>query len=305
MKKVKKAEKAKKKKVLVCGAGSIGIYLGVKLNSKKHDVKLFGRRKLKLAGKEIILGNKKFKVPESTFKIPKNQKHDFIFIATKLYDFEEMVKLIKKNNVRGLIICAIQNGLVDTSKCSKILERKIVPITVFSGLNLSGNRLQIHPTPVGWKTDLSKEGKEVSKLLADAGIPCSADKNFDSLRAEKTIVNCCLNTLSAIENKTFYSLFENKKTRERIEKLFDECYDILKKKHKLDKKDKVKRRLFNHWSKLKHYSSTCQDLHSGRPVETPYFNGYILKLGEKYKIPAENNKKLVEEMEILAQARKR
>ena len=41
-----------KKRVLICGAGSIGIFLGAKVYSKKHEVYLFGRRKLKAAENE-------------------------------------------------------------------------------------------------------------------------------------------------------------------------------------------------------------------------------------------------------------
>ena len=288
------------KKILICGAGSIGIYLGVNLNSKNHDVKLFGRRKLKEIGEEIFIKDKKFKVPEKIFHLPRNEKFDFIFITTKLYDLEKMVKLIRKNNVKGKLFAGIYNGLVDTSKYSKILNQKIIPITVFSGFGLSGNKLIVNPTPMGWVTENSSDGKKVSRLLLDANVPCKSNKNFDFLRAEKTIVNCCLNALSAIENKPFCDLFKNKKTRERIEKLFEECYNILSKQYKLKRKDKIKKRMFENWKNLKHYSSTCQDIRSGRKNEVKFFNGYIVELGKKYKIPAENNKKIMKEINLLA-----
>ncbi len=46
------------KKILICGAGSIGIYLGAKLHAKDHDVTLFGRSKLQNVGSEIFINNK-------------------------------------------------------------------------------------------------------------------------------------------------------------------------------------------------------------------------------------------------------
>jgi len=287
----------KKQNILICGAGSIGVYLGVKLYSKGHNVRLFGRRKLKkVEGDKIFIDGKKFNIPEKIFEIPHGEKYDVVFVTTKLYDIDYMIHEIKKKKIKSPIIVNIQNGLVNMSRYNKILKKKIIPITVFSGLNLSGNKLHVSPTKVGWVTENSVNGKKISKLISSSGIKCHADKNFDSLRAEKTIVNCCLNVLSAIENKPFSELFHHNKTRERIEKLFDECYNIVSKEYKLDDANKMKQRMIKYWANLKHYSSTCQDLHSGRPTEAKFFNGYMIELGLKHKLPVENNKKIMREI---------
>ena len=87
--------------------------------------------------------------------------------------------------------------------------------------------------------------------MLDVKIPCSADKKFNLLRAEKTIVNSCLNALSAVENKPFCDLFSNKNTRKRIDQLFDECYNVLGKKYNLDKKEKMRKKMVKQWSKLR------------------------------------------------------
>ncbi|MEK6936118.1 MAG: 2-dehydropantoate 2-reductase [Nanoarchaeota archaeon] len=290
----------KPKKILICGAGSIGIYVGAKLYHKKHDVTLFGRRKLRGVDGEVFINNKRFDVPKGVYKIPKNEKYDFIFITTKLYDLDYMINLLKRNKIKGPIFIGIQNGIVDVSKYEKILKKKIIPITVFSGFNLNKNKLNVTPTPIGWKTEFSKQGKEISAILLDAKIPCHADKSFDRLRAEKTVINCCLNALSAIENKPFSYLFKNNKTKERIEKLFEECYEAIKKEHELDEKHKIKKRMFEHWKNLNHYSSTCQDIHSGRKNEVKFFNGYIVELGKKHNILVENNKEILRDIRKIA-----
>lgn len=286
-----------KKRILICGAGSIGIYMGALLHAKKHDVHLFGRRKLKNVEENyVIIKNKHFEIPEKFFEIPKKGRYDFIFITSKLYDFAEVARLIKKSKSKAKIIAAVQNGLVDISKQSKLLGKKIIPVVVFSGFNIKNNEIHVNPTPTGWKTEPSDSGKKIAKLLHDAGIPCTSDKKFDSLRAEKTVVNCSLNCLSAVENKTFKELFESRRALERIKKLFEECYDILKQEHELDNKEKIKKKMFEHWRKLKHYSSTCQDLKSGRETEARFFNGYIVEIAKKYGLPFRYNKEILEEM---------
>src|SRR4030042_748766 len=234
-------------RMLICGAGSIGIYLGVKLHEKGHDVKLFGRKKLGSTKESIIIDNKKFEIPKKLFKIPKNEKFDFVFL----------------------------------------------------GFNLSGNKIIVKATPVGWKTENSATGKKIIRVISNAGIKCTTAKNLDSMRAEKTIINCCLNGLSAIEKKSFNLLFRNKKTRERIEKLFYECNNILKQEYNLDSAEKIKKRMYKNWSKLNHYSSTYQDLVSGRKSEIGFFNGYIVELRKKYNLPTDNNEEILEDFKRL------
>lgn len=285
--------------MLICGAGSIGIYLGVKLHEKGHDVKLFGRKKLGSTKESIIIDNKKFEIPKKLFKIPKNEKFDFVFLTTKLYDLEKMIKSIKNSGMKYSVIAEIQNGLVDTSKYKKMLNKNLIPVCVFSGFNLSGNKIIVKATPVGWKTENSATGKKIIRVISNAGIKCTTAKNLDSMRAEKTIINCCLNGLSAIEKKSFNLLFRNKKTRERIEKLFYECHNILKQEYNLDSAEKIKKRMYKNWSKLNHYSSTYQDLVSGRKSEIGFFNGYIVELGKKYNLPTENNEEILEDFKRL------
>lgn len=289
-----------KKRVLICGAGSIGVYVGTSLHLRNHDVKLIGRRKLRKVKETIDIEGKKYDVPEKIFRFPKNYETDFVFVTTKLYDFGHMINLIKEKKVKYSRIAAVQNGLVDTSKYSKILKKKIIPITVFAGFNLIGNKILVRPTKIGWVTEYSQEGREISKILLDAGIPCTPRKNFDSLRAEKTIVNCCLNALSAIENKKFCDLFKNKEIKKRINNIFEETYNILKNKYRLREFDKMKKDMFKTWAKMEHYSSTYQDIKSGRQNEVPFFNGYIAELGRKYSLPVEHNLAIINDINNIA-----
>jgi len=285
-----------KKRVLVCGAGSIGIFLGAKIYSKKHEVHLFGRRKLRAAEnkkEEVYINNKKFRLPLQLYKMPKKVRYDFIFITSKLYDLDYIIKLIKKSKLKGKTFVGIQNGIVDISKYKKILKRKIIPICIFGGFRIEKNNIKSLPTSVGWLTEYSKDGKEISRFLSNCGIKCRAKKNLDAFRAEKMIVNCSLNGLSAIEKKTFKELFSKKGTKERINRLFDECHNILKQKYSLDEKEKMKKEFFRNWHNVNHYSSTYQDLISRRKSEINFFNKVLVNFGKRYNLCTEENKKIL------------
>lgn len=290
----------KDKKILICGAGSIGIFLGTILHSNNNQISLFGRRKLKEVKETVIINGKKYPVPEKIFNLPKNEYYNYIFITSKLYDIEKILKMISKKRLKTRIFIGIQNGLVDKSVYKNYLNKKrFVPICVFGGFRIEKSNIYSSPTSIGWVAPCSKEGIEISKFLSENGILCRADKKFESLRAEKMIVNCCLNALSAIEKKPFKDLFSNKFIKERIFRLFEECYNILKKDYPLGDFENMKKRLFENWHSVNHYSSTYQDAVSGRKSEINFFNGFIVRIGKKHKINAEENKKILEDFKKL------
>jgi len=69
------------KRVLICGAGSIGIYLGLMLHTHNNYVELFGKRKLKEIKDHIKINNKQFKIPKKIFNVTKN---NYLFIYLRL-----------------------------------------------------------------------------------------------------------------------------------------------------------------------------------------------------------------------------
>lgn len=283
-------------KILVCGAGAVGIYLGVLLTSKENEVTLLGKRKLKATPHYIFINHKRMQVPEKVYKMPLKQHFDFIFVTVKLYDLEIILEQLKKNQVTCSILVSIQNGLVDNKKYQKIIgKQRIIVLSVFEGFRLLEDQLLMTPTEMGWKVENTQEGKEVSRLLLDAGILCKPEPELNTYRAEKTIVNCCLNALSAIEKKPFDELFASEHIRKRIDVLFQECYAVLSKEYHLEDPKIIQTRMYRVWSHMNHYSSTYQDVLSGRKTEIDFLNGYIVSQGQKLGIETPENKKVVAE----------
>ncbi len=282
-----------KQRVLICGAGSIGIYLGTLLKSKGHDVTLFGRDKLSTIGDSIFIKNKTFLTPQKIFRLPNKKDFDYIFVTTKLYDLDNMMYLIKEHSIKAPLIISIQNGLVNTSQYNKITKCRVTPVSVFAGYRLVKNKIITNETKLGWRVEKSREGIKALKIIRSAGISCYTDLKFDSIRAEKVIVNCCINALSAIKRKPIKYLFKHKSTKTIINKILEESFNVLSKEHKLDNLRLIKQRLYENWSNSNHYSSTYQDLVSGKKTEINFFNGYIKKLGKKYNLPVEENKFIV------------
>ena len=285
-------------RILIVGAGSIGVYLGTLLSVKGNDVFLLGRSKLKKLHDTILIGNTPYKLPKRIYSFPKKGSYDFVFITSKLYDLQKNLKLLIKKNVKSEYLVSIQNGLVDEDIYKPYLgNSKFTTISIFEGFRLVENQLIVSHSKTGWKTEDSNIGKKVSLLLLESGIKCSVDSNLDSAKAEKMIMNCCVNLLSAIEKKTFYELVRNTKTKNKIEGLFDETYLVLSKIVKMRSRKDLKKLFYETVSPMRHYSSTYQDAISGRKTEIDFLNGYIVKLGKKYNLSVAENKKLISEFQ--------
>lgn len=283
-------------KILIIGAGSIGVYLGTLLSSRGHDVLLLGRKKLKKLHETILIEETPYKLPKRTYKPPKEESFDYIFIASKLYDLQNNLKLILENNLKTNYLISIQNGIVEERIYKPYVKNiKFASISVFEGFRLIENQLTASHSKIGWKTDDSEAGIAVSKLLLDAKINCTTEADLDSIKAEKTIMNCSVNLLSAIEKKTFFELCSNEKTLKIVDALFEESYKTLSGLYKLKEKKIFKKEFYDTVTPMRHYSSTYQDAISNRRSEAEFLNGLIVRLGKKNRIPTPENQKILKE----------
>ncbi len=221
--------------ILVYGAGAVGIYLGTMLQHSGHHVSLVGKRKLFSLGKSIHINNKKYSLPPKYTRISKT-RYDVIFLTTKLYDSQKALQEIKK--LKYSILCVVQNGLVEPSFYGTLLDDpRLITVSVFQGYNLVGENIITSKSKQGWVITHSKQGKMVQEMLSNAKINAHTSNKIDQLRAEKMILNCSVNALSAIYDLPIGEIMYNQKTRELSKALFDESYAVLSRIYPLEKKD--------------------------------------------------------------------
>lgn len=283
-------------KILIVGVGAIGIYLGCKISDVGHSVTLVGRRKLRSLGDSITIDKKKYPVVGRAYKIPKNEKFNFIFIASKINDVKKILEKLKKNNIKSKHIIGIQNGFVDHLEYEKYLKgSKFVSVSVFEGFRVEKNILHVSHSKKGWKTNNSKEGLLVAKFLRGANIRCTVENNLERIRAEKMLINCSVNVISAVECKTFYDMVRDKKIRVRMNSVFDETYNVLNKILKMKNREVLRKALYDMVMPMHHFSSTCQDVMDKVNTEVDFLNGWVTEHGKKFKVNVKENEKLVKE----------
>jgi len=280
------------KKILIYGAGSIGSYLATKLFAKGHDVDVIGRDKAKAIGNKIYINGVEYDFPKVYDDIDSNKKYDYVFLTSKYYDLKRNLETISNSGVKVDLIVLIQNTYIDNSWYINIIRNTpFVVVSVIEGFNLEGNKLHLSKAS-GWFLEDDMLSKDVYNLLKSSDINTQLTEDIDIKRAEKTVYNCALNAICAIEEKPFNELFKDKEILKTMQGLFDETYEVLSELIPMHSK----RSLWNSFMALKtmdHYSSTYQDVKKNKKTEVYFLNGFIIELGRKMGIPTPNNSTLI------------
>ena len=311
-------------KILVIGAGGVGIGLATSVASQGADVSIYARGETAKAIKENGIKRtglfthydvKDVPVYERYEDIPKNS-FDYIFIASKTTANEDIAKNL--NDHRDILkdstkIIIFQNGFGNdefyleyfTKKqvfCARVItgftrpERHVSEVTVYTEPILLGSLQKEDP----------KDLQEIADLITESGINCEITDEVDKYLWAKMLYNCTLNPLGAILDVTYGQLTENPYTLEIMNSIIDEIFEVIKAspyetlwENSDDYKD-----IF--YSKLvpdtyNHYSSTHQDIQRKIPTEIDSLNGKVIQLGEANNINVDTNKviyNLIKSIEI-------
>ena len=311
-------------KILVIGAGGVGIGLATSVASQGADVSIYAHGKTANAIKENGIKRtglfthydvKDIPVYERYEYIPKND-FDYIFIASKTTANKDIAKNL--NDHRDILkdstkIIIFQNGFGNdepyleyfTKKqvfCARVItgftrpERHVSEVTVYTEPILLGSLQKEDP----------KDLQEIADLITESGINCEITYEVDKYLWAKMLYNCTLNPLGAILDVTYGQLTENPYTLEIMNSIIDEIFEVIKAspyetlwENSDDYKD-----IF--YSKLvpdtyNHYSSTHQDIQRKIPTEIDSLNGKVIQLGEANNINVNTNKviyNLIKSIEI-------
>ena len=277
-------------KILIFGAGSIGVFLGTKLHAAGHNVEIYGRRKLNKLTDKVLINDEEYQAPSKIHQL-QSADYDVIFMTVKLYDIEQALEAIKQHQINSQILAFIQNGLLEKSFYQQIKDHsKLTTLSIFTGYNLVDNQVLVTENGLGWHVEDTAVGREICSLLNSSDISCTVNSNLSQVRAIKMIWNASSNALSALERKTLGELMKDQKLKQIVYKLLQESYEVLKDEYDLPSLESMQERINRYANQMQHhYSSMYQDVISGRNTEVEFFNGLIVKLGKEKGIPTPYN----------------
>ena len=300
-------------KILVIGAGGVGIGLATSVASQGADVSIYARKKTAKAIKENGIKRtglfthyevKNVPVYEAYDEIPKNY-FDYIFIASKTTANEDIAKNL--NDHRDILkdstkIIIFQNGFGNDEPYLEYFTKK----QVFSARVITGfirperhvSEVTVYTEPIllgSLQKEDPKDLQEIADLITESGIKCEITDEVDKYLWAKMLYNCTLNPLGAILDVTYGQLTENPYTLEIMNSIIDEIFEVINASpyETLWQTSAEYKDIF--YSKLvpdtyNHYSSTHQDIQRKIPTEIDSLNGKVIQLGKQFNIDVSTNK---------------
>ena len=300
-------------KILVIGAGGVGIGLATSVASQGADVSIYARGETAKAIKENGIKRtglfthyevKDVPVYENYEDLPKNS-FDYIFIASKTTANEDIAKNLNDN--RDILkdstkIIIFQNGFGNDEFYLEYFTKKQVfsarVITGFTRPERHVSEVTVYTEPIllgSLQKEDPKDLQEIADLITESGINCEITYEVDKYLWAKMLYNCTLNPLGAILDVTYGQLTENPYTLEIMNSIIDEIFEVINASpyETLWQSPEEYRDLF--YSKLvpdtyNHYSSTHQDIQRKIPTEIDSLNGKVIQLGEANNINVNTNK---------------
>lgn len=302
-------------KILVIGAGGVGIGLATSVASQGAQVSIFAREKTAKAIREngikrcglfthYSIDKSEIDVYEDYESIESNL-FDYIFITSKTTANEEIAENL--NNNRRILkenakIIIFQNGFGNDEAFLKHFPKDMV----FSARLITGfRRPERHISEVTVYTEPILLGSlqhedpnclaEIADMITQSGIKCELTNEVDRYLWAKMLYNCALNPLGAILNVNYGNLTENEYSKEIMNRIIDEIFDVIKASgySTLWNTPNEYREIF--YTKLvpdtyNHFSSTHQDIQRKIKTEIDSLNGKVIRLGERNNVDVTTNK---------------
>ena len=296
-------------KVLVFGAGAVGLGLSSFLLQADHRVHLVGKEQTVVAlrknglKRQGIFGPAFFTPQQltasSNLAETGRETFDFYLVCTKSFDTENSARQLKSESTLAhqkspIVLC--QNGWGNADTFSRFFPPKQVynarVITGFIRPEPHVVDVTVHAQPVHLGSLFDGNATRL-QLLADAlslgGLPSAVTDDIGKDLWAKMLYNCPLNALGAVLQVPYGHLGEEENSRVIMERIVREVFQVMQglghASHWQSAGDYLKN-FYEHLlpSTYSHESSMLQDIRTGRKTEIEALNGVIVREGRKLKI---------------------
>jgi len=282
-------------KIAVMGAGAVGCYYGGMLARAGREVTLIGRRRHvdEVGRAGLLLETKEFKErvrmgASTDAEVVRGA--ELVLFCVKSTDTEAAgAQLAPHLDARALVL-SLQNGVDNAARLQSLLKQRVAPAVVYVATEMAGpghvkhhgrGELVIPPEVAQWKDTFAK-----------AGVPVQISDNVVGALWAKLIVNCAYNALSAITQLPYGRLVQGEGVEGVMRDAVDECLAVARACGiTVPGEPQETVRNIAHTMPAQ-YSSTAQDLGSGKRTEIDHLNGYVVRKGQALGIATPVNRTL-------------
>jgi len=301
-------------KVLVFGAGAVGLGLSSFLMQEGHRVHLVGKEETVVAlrknglKRQGIFGQACFSPQQLTASSnlveTGRETFDFFLVCTKSFDTENSARQLQTESTLAhqkspIVLC--QNGWGNAEIFTRFFpEKQVFNARIITGFVRPEPHVvdvTVHAQPVHLGSLFDGDSTRLQALadaLSQGGIPSAVTGDIGKDLWAKMLYNCPLNALGAVLQVPYGHLGENENSRALMEQIVVEVFQVMQKLGYASHWQSAGDYLKDFYSQLlpstyEHESSMLQDIRAGRKTEIEALNGVIVREGRNLKIDVSCN----------------
>lgn len=305
-------------KVLIIGAGAIGIALGTFLKSQNVEVDLLARGKTLEAIQQKGIRRTglfgEYTCPAGTIgvyaayeELPE-AAYDYVIITTKTMANSVVSRSLWEARAcmkpQGKLVI-MQNGWGNDKPYLEYFPKEQVynarVITGFQRTEANVSHITVHTAPILLGSLQGCENvcmEPLAQALDQAGMPTQVSDELEKYLWAKMLYNTTLNPLGAILGVNYGALMESEASRSIMDQLIEETYAVMKAAGYTTNWEDAATYKKVFYEKLipdtyHHRASTLQDIEKKQKTEIDTLNGCIVELARQYQVPVPGHQMIV------------
>ena len=284
------------------GAGAVGGYFGGLLARAGVEVQLVARgahlQALQQRGLRVRTRHGEFTVQVPATDDPARVGPvDLVLFCVKSYQTQQAARACVPMLGERTCVLVLQNGVDNEEKvAAEVGAARVVPGVAYVGVEVNEPGVVEHHDRgelwIGeWDGQFTPRVQAIAGLFQQAGVPCEVASDIRTRKWQKFLFNCALNALTTLTGQRLPALMAHEPTRELFRQAVAEAAAVAR-RHGVPLAADAEEQVMATASRMDIASSMLSDRRRGRPLEVDAFNGVVVQLGRRYRVPTPVNEVL-------------